>query len=321
MKRSIAWLATLLLLVCFHLADAQQPEKIYRIGYLGSGAASAFRIGPFRQGLRDLGWVEGKNFVIEARWADGKSDRVPHLAAELLRLKVDVIVWSAGIEGAKQIKTVPVVFVATTDPLSTGLVESLARPGGNVTGLTSLSPELSGKRLELLKQCIPKLSRVAFLFDPANASNVVEMEQLRGPAAGLGIKIHVAEARNGDEIERAFSILTKEGAEGLATASGGVNNFNRRRIIEMAAKNRLPAVYHLSQFVDDGGLISYGPKLPEMFRRAAYYVDKILKGAKPSDLPVEQPTQFELVINLKTAKQIGLTIPPHVLARADRVIK
>ena len=234
---------------------------------------------------------------------------------------MDVIVWSAGVEGAKQRKTVPIIFVGTTDPLSTGLVESLARPGGNVTGLTSLSPELSRKRLELLKECIPKLSRVAFLFDPTNPSNTVEMEQLRGPAAGLGIKIHVAEARNGDEIEGAFSILTKEGAEGLATASGTVNNFNRRRIIEMAAKNRLPTVYHLSQFVDDGGLISYGPNLPEMFRRAAYYVDKILKGAKPSDLPVEQPTQFELVINLKTAKQIGLTIPPHVLARADRIIK
>jgi putative ABC transport system substrate-binding protein len=303
------------------LAESQQPGTIYRIGYLGSGAASSLRIGPFRQGLRDLGWVEGKNFVIEARWAEGRFDRVPDLATELLRLKVDVIVWSAGIEGAKQIKTVPVIFVATTDPVSTGLVETLARPGGNVTGLTSLSPELTGKRLELLKQCIPKLSRVGFLFDPANASNVVEMEQLRGPAAGLGITIHVAEARNADEIERAFSILTKERAEGLSTASGGVNNFNRRRIVDMAAKNRLPAVYHLAQFVDEGGLMSYGPNLPDMFRRAAYYVDKILKGAKPAELPVQQPTNFELVLNLKTAKHIGLTIPPHVLARADRVIK
>ena len=310
-----------IMLLATNPADAQQAGTTYRIGYLGSGAASSLRIGPLREGLRELGWVEGKNFVIEARWAQGKFDRVPDLATELLRLKVDVIVWSAGIEGAKQIKTVPVIFVATTDPVSTGLVETLARPGGNVTGLTSLSPELSGKRLELLKECIPKLSRVGFLFDPVNASNVVEIEQLRGPAAGLGITVHIADAKNADEIERAFSILSKDRVEGLSTASGGVNNFNRRRIIEMAAKNRLPAVYHLAQFVDEGGLMSYGPKLPDMFRRAAYYVDKILKGAKPADLPVEQPTKFELVINLKTAKQIGLTIPPNVLARADRVIR
>jgi putative ABC transport system substrate-binding protein len=317
----ITYAAIALLFTFCSLAQAQQPGAIYRIGYLGSGAASQLRIGPLRQGLRDLGWVEGKNFVIETRWAEGKFDRVPDLAAELLRFKVDVIVWSAGIEGAKQIKTVPVVFVATTDPVSTGLVESLARPGGNVTGLTSLSPELSGKRLELLKECIPKLSRMAFLFDPAHASNVVEMEQLRGPAAGLGITVHLAEARNADEIERAFSMLTKERADGLSTASGGVNNFNRKLIIDMAAKKKLPAVYHLDHFVDDGGLMSYGPNLPAMFRRAAYYVDKILKGTKPADLPVEQPTKFELVINLKTAKQIGLTIPPNVLARADRVIR
>jgi putative ABC transport system substrate-binding protein len=310
----------ILLLGTSGLSEAQEG-KIYRIGYLGSGAASSLRIGPLRQGLRDLGWVEGKNFVIEARWGQGNFDRVPDLAADLLRLKVDVIVWSAGIAGAKQIKTVPIVFVGTTDPLSTGLVESLARPGGNVTGLTSLSPELSGKRLELLKECIPKLSRVAFLFDPTNPSNAVEMEQLRGPAAGLGITVHLAEARNTDEIDRAFSILTKERAEGLSTASGGTNNFNRTRIIEMAAKSKLPAVYHLAQFVDDGGLMSYGPNLPDMFRRAAYFVDKILKGTKPADLPVEQPTKFEFVINLKTAKQIGLTIPPNVLARADKVIK
>ena len=311
----------IVLMATNYLAEAQQAGTIYRIGYLGSGTASLLRIGPLRQGLRDIGWVEGKNFVIEARWAEGKSERIPFLAAELLRLKVDVIVWSAGIEGAKQIKNVPVIFVGTTDPVSTGLVESLARPGGNVTGLTSLSPELGGKRLELLKESTSKLSRVAFLFDPANASNVVEMEQLRGPAAGLGVTVHFAEARNADEIERAFSLLIKERAEGLSTASGAVNNFNRRRIIEMAAKNRLPAVYHNGQFVNDGGLMSYSPNLSDMFRRAAYYVDKILKGAKPADLPVEQPTKFELLINLKTAKQIGVTIPPNVLARADRVIR
>jgi putative ABC transport system substrate-binding protein len=230
-------------------------------------------------------------------------------------------VLSGGVEAAKQTKTIPVVFVATTDLVSTGLVESLARPGGNVTGLTSLAPELGGKRLELLKETVPKLSRVAFLFNPASSPNAVELEQLRGPAAALGVTLRAVEARGPDEIERAFSMMIRERAEGLSTATGAVNNTNRRRIVELAAKNRLPAVYHTGQFVDEGGLMSYAPNLGDMFRRAAFYVDKILKGAKPADLPVEQPTKFELVINLKAAKQIGLTIPPNVLARADKVIR
>jgi ABC-type uncharacterized transport system substrate-binding protein len=217
--------------------------------------------------------------------------------------------------------TLPIVVVGTTDPLATGLVESLARPGGNVTGLTSLAPELGGKRLELLKETLPKLSRVAFLYNPADPSNVVELEQLRGPAAALGVTVRVVEARGPNEIEEAFSVIIRERPEGLTTAAGAVNNNNQRRIVDLAAKSRLPAIYHLSEFVDSGGLMSYGPNLGDMYRRAAYFVDRILKGAKPADLPVEQPTKFELVINFKTAKALGLTIPPVVLMRANRVIK
>ncbi len=228
---------------------------------------------------------------------------------------------SGGVQAAKQTTTVPVVFVATTDLVSTGLVESLARPGGNVTGLTSLAPELGGKRLELLKETVPKLSRAAFLYNPADRSNKVELEQLRGAAAALGITLRPVEARDSDQIEQAFSMMIRERVEGLSTASGAVNNINRKRIVEMAAKNRLPAVYHTGQFVEDGGLMFYGPNLAEMFRRAATYVDKILKGRKPADLPVEQPTKFEFIVNLKAAKQIGLTIPPNVLVRADKVIR
>ena len=216
--------------------------------------------------------------------------------------------------------TLPIVVVGTTDPLATGLVESLARPGGNITGLTSLAPDLGGKRLELLKETVPKLSRVAFLYNPADPSNVVELEQLRGPAAELGVTLRVVEARGPAEIEQAFSMI-RERVEGLSTASGAVNNNDQRRIVEMAAKNRLPAIYHLGEFVDSGGLMSYGPNLADMYRRAAYFVDRILKGTKPADLPVEQPTKFELLINLKTAKALGLTIPPVVMMRAEKVIK
>jgi putative tryptophan/tyrosine transport system substrate-binding protein len=300
--------------------DAQQHEKIARIGFVSSGSASV-RIAAFRQGLRELGWIEGKNIVIEQRQAGGKLDRIPGLAAELVRLKVNLIVWSGGVEAAKEIRTVPVVIVGTQDPVATGLVQSLARPGGNITGLTSLATELGGKRLELLKEAIPKLSRLAFLFNPSTPSNVIELDELRAAAKALRVTILDAEARDAGEIGPAFSLMSRERAEGLATASGAVNNTNRRRIVEMASKKKLPAIYHESQFADDGGLMSYGPNLVGMFRRAAVYVDKILKGAKPADLPVEQPTKFELVINLKTAKQIGLTIPPNVLARADRVMR
>jgi putative tryptophan/tyrosine transport system substrate-binding protein len=317
-------LFTLLLALCFP-AEAQQPAgKVFRIGLVTQGSGTgpgSVRADALRQGLRELGWIEGNNIMIEHRQSGGKADRSPALAGEMVRLKVDVIVWSGGVQGAKQIKTIPVVYVATTDLVSTGLVESLARPGGNITGLSSLARELSGKRLELLKETFPKVSRVAFLFNPGDPPNTIELEQLRGPAAALGLTLRAVEARGPDQIEPAFSMMIRERAEGLFTASGSVTNTNSRRIVELAARNRLPAVYHTSQFVDQGGLMSYGPNLADMFRRAAVYVDKILKGAKPAELPVEQPTKFEFVINLKTAKQIGLTIPPNVLARADKVIK
>jgi ABC-type uncharacterized transport system substrate-binding protein len=221
----------------------------------------------------------------------------------------------------QEIKTVPVVYVATGDVLSSGLVESLARPGGNVTGLSTVARELGGKRLELLKETAPNLSRVAFLFNPESRSNVVELEELRRAATALRVTLRPVEARGTNEIEPAFASIIRERAQGLSTASGPINNINRKRIVELAIKNRLPAVYHERQFVDAGGLMSYGPSITDMYRRAAYFVDKILKGAQPADLPVEQPTKFDFVINLKTAKQIGLTIPPNVLARADKVIR
>jgi putative ABC transport system substrate-binding protein len=324
MKQTISRVAlgAILLALCFS-AEAQQPTKVPRVGFVtaGPGSGRSVRQEALRQGLRELGWVEGKNIAIERRSTEAKPGRANAVAAEMIRLKVDVIVWSGGVQAAKQIKTVPVVLVGTSDPVSTGLVESLARPGGNVTGLTALAPDLVGKRLELLKETVPKLSRVAFLYNPADPANVVELEQLHGPAAALRVTLRAVEARGADEIVPAFSIMIRERAEGLSTASGAVNNTNRRPIVDMAVKNRLPAVYHESQFVDDGGFMSYGPSLAEMFRGAATYVDKILKGTKPSDLPVEQPTKFEFVINLKTAKLIGLTIPPNVLARADKIIK
>jgi putative tryptophan/tyrosine transport system substrate-binding protein len=318
-------LVAAMLLAVGVIAEAQQPKKVPRIGRLSAGflSLSSGRDEALKQGLRDRGYIEGKNIFIETRYAEGKPDRYPTLVAELVRLKIDVLVTASGpARAAKQVSnTLPIVVVGTTDPMATGLVESLARPGGNVTGLTSLAPELGGKRLELLKETVPKLSRVAFLYNPADSSNVIELEQLRGPAAALGVMLRVIEARRPDEIEHAFSMMIRERVEGLSTASGAVNNNDQRRIVEMAAKNRLPAVYHLGEFVDSGGLMSYGPNLGDMYRRAAYFVDRILKGAKPADLPVEQPTKFELLINLKTAKALGLTIPPVVMMRAERVIK
>jgi putative ABC transport system substrate-binding protein len=302
-----------------HLAEAQQP-KLPRIGYAGAGGPSV-RIEALRQGLRELGWIEGKNIIIEQRYLEGKLDRSSKIAAEMVQLKLDVIVWSAGNAGAREITTIPVVYVATSELISTGLVKSLARPGGNITGINSLAPELGGKRLELLKETMPKLSRVAFLFNPDSSSNIVELEELRRAAPELHITLQTVEARGAADIEPAFSTMIHERAEALSTASGPANNTNRARIVQIASKKKLPAIYHDSQFVSDGGLMSYGPNTLAMFRRAATYVDKILKGAKPADLPVEQPTKFEFIINLKTAKQIGLTIPPNVLARADRVIR
>ena len=309
-------------------AEAQQAAKVARIGYLSPNlAANPHLPESFRQGLRDLGYVEGRNVVIEYRDAEGKLERLPALAAELVALKVDVIVAAgppAALAAKQATRTLPIVFASSGDPVTSGLVTSLARPGGNVTGLSALTQELVGKRLELLKQAGPGVSQVAVLWHPGVLGERTEKDMLKGAevaARALGVRLQVVEARGPEDFGRAFSEMTRARA-GALTVLGSVMFVNeRRRLVDLAAKNRLPAVYAQREFVDAGGLMSYGANLADLFRRAATYVDKILKGAKPGDLPVEQPTKFELVINLKTAKALGLTIPPSLLARADEVIQ
>jgi len=300
--------------------EAREPGKIHRIGFLIAPTPSFFasRLEAFRQGLQDLGYVEGKHIAIETRYAEGKADRLAELAAELVRLEMDVIVTSgpAGLAAKKATRTIPIVFVAVQDPVATGLVDSLALPGGNVTGLSTLAPELGGKRLEILKGAVPKISRVAFLRGTA-----LTAKDTQAAAQALGIRLQSLEVRDSKDLDAAFKAATKDRAQGLLTGPGSLFNAHQARIVEFAAINRLPAMYASPESVEAGGLMSYAPSYPAIFRRAAIYVDKILKGAKPADLPVEQPTKFELVINLKTAKQIGLIIPPNVLARADRVIR
>ena len=318
-------LGAMLLALCLP-ADAQQPAKIPRIGFLGTSSAPFYsaRIETFRQGLRELGYVEGKNIAIEYRFADGQNDRLPELAAEVVRLKVDVIVTTPAspASAAKKVtKTIPIVFVAAGDPVGTGLVDSLARPGGNLTGLTILNPELSGKRLELLKEAAPRITRVAFLFNPSSGAGQLILEETERAAKGLGLQIQSLEVRNLNDFDGAFAAAIREGAHALIPAASPIINTHRARVLEFAFKNRLPTIFGNPEAVEAGGLMSYAPDFTEQFRRAATYVDKILKGAKPGDLPVEQPTKFEFVINLKTAKQIGLTIPPNLLARANKVLK
>jgi putative tryptophan/tyrosine transport system substrate-binding protein len=314
------------LVICGAVAEAQQPTKTSRIGYLGTAFPSSTpaRIEAFRQGLRELGYVEGKNILIEPRYTEGKLDRLPALAAELVRLKVDVIVTTgaAVTRAAKEATvTIPIVMANDTDPVSNGFVASLARPGGNITGLATLAPELSGKRLELLKEIIPKLSRVAVLgtsSGPGNAQNLKETELAAG---ALGVKIQYLDVLGPKDIETAFRAASKARADAVLVLSSAVISSQRTQVADLAVKNRLPATYPRPEHVEDGGLMTYGPSINDQFRRAATYVDKILKGAKPADLPVEQAKKFEFIINLKAAKQIGLTIPPNVLVRADRVIK
>jgi len=318
-------LCTLLLALCSS-AEAQQPRKIARIGYLegGTGAGGAgTRIDAFRRGLRELGYIEGKNISIEVRAVEGKPDRVPELMAELVRLTPDVIVTAGrGAQVAVQLtKTIPIVALGTSDIVARGLVASLARPGANVTGLSAFAPELTAKRLELLKETFPRISRVAYVFDLADLSSEISLKELQSTAGALRVTVQPRGVREPDEFAQAFSDMVHERSEALLTATGGLNNVNRKRIVELAAKTRLPAMYAVSIFVDDGGLMSYGISLPAMYRRAAWYVDKILKGAKPADLPVEQPTKFELAVNLKTARALDLVIPPAVLMEADKVIK
>ena len=315
--------------MCGVVAQAQQPAKVPRIGYLSSldPASESTRSEAFQQALRELGYVEGQNIAIEYRYMEGKRDRIPELAAELVRLKVDVIVVQGGppqIRAAMNAtKTIPIIMGGQgADPVAAGLIDSLAHPGRNVTGLTILNAELSGKRLELLKEAVPKLSRVAVLYDPASSDNVLRVKEYIPPAARtLKLTLRSWEVRDANSFEKIFAALNKERPDGLYVPGGPLINANGKRIADLALKNRLPSMFVTRATVEAGGLMYYGADLTDSYRRVAYYVDRILKGAKPADLPVEQPKKFELVINLKTAKQIGLTIPPNVLARADRVIK
>jgi putative ABC transport system substrate-binding protein len=307
-------------------AEAQQPGKLPRIGFLStlSFSAMADRIETFRQGLRELGYVEGKNIVIEWRYADDRPDRVSELAAELVRLKVDIIVTggnSATQAAKKATNSIPIVMTRASDPITSGFVVSLARPGGIITGLSTLSPEINGKRLELLRETVPKLSRVAVLGTSTSPGNAQELREVEVTAGALRVKLQYLDVLTGKDIEPAFRAAKKGGAEAVLIMLGALGTAQRKEAAALALNIRLPVIYESARSVDAGGLMAYGVSSLDLDRRAATYVDKILKGAKPADLPVEQPTKFELVINLKTAKQIGLIVPPNVLARADRVIR
>jgi putative tryptophan/tyrosine transport system substrate-binding protein len=325
MSKKICYFALGALLLALGIpAEAQQPKKIPRIGVLRPGLAAAPNYEAFRQGIRDLGYVEGQNVLLELRDGEGKAERLPDLAAELVRLKVNVIVTSStpAIQAVKQATTtIPIVMAFSGDPVGTGLVASLAKPGGNITGLSDIGPEISGKQLELLKEAFPTVSRVGFFLNPSNQSNRLRLKAAEATAGELKVQIQALEVQSANDLEKAFSTISNAQAQALMTVRDPAINVNQKRIVEFAAENRLPTMHMDKEPVEAGGLMSYGPDVPDLFRRAATYVDKILKGAKPADLPVERPIKFEFVINLKTAKQIGLTIPPNVLARADRVIK
>ena len=318
---------TIAMLAIVGLGHAQQPTKVPRIGYLGFSSPSTIptRIEAFRQGLRELGYVEGKNIFIEWRSAEGNADRLPSLAAELVRLKVDIIVTNGpySTRAAKAATvTIPIVMAAVGDPVGDGIVASLARPGGNITGLSSVAPELSGKRLELLKEIVPKLSRVAVFGSSTSPNTAGALREVELAAGALKVKLQYLDVLSPKDIETAFRAAVKGRADAMLwQVAAGVANAHRTQILELAVKSRLPAIYASQRTVEAGGLMSYGVKDLDLDRRAATYVDKILKGAKPADLPVEQPTKFELIINLKAAKQIGLRIPPNVLVRADKVIR
>ncbi len=325
-RKIVICLLTTALLFTVPFVEAQQSKKVPRIGLLSYNSASlqAPRVKTFREGLREIGYVEGQNITIEYRYADGQPDRLPALAAELVHLKVDVIV-TLGTDATRHAKeatsTIPIVMTQDNDPVATGFVASLARPGGNITGLSTLSPELSGKRLELLKEVVPKLSRVAVLWDPTTPGLAVSFKETEVAAQSLRVQLQSLEVTKPEDFDRAFQAITKGRAGALVNLGGPLTNRNRGKIVVFAAKSRLPAIYHRREFVEEGGLMTYDTSQSDRDRRAAIFVDKILKGAKPADLPVEQPMKFELIINLKTAKQIGLTIPPNVLVRADKVIK
>jgi putative ABC transport system substrate-binding protein len=318
-------LCTMFLALCTSAA-AQQSTKIPRIGFLSTSSlsANAARTEAFRQGLRELGYVEGKNIVIDWRSAEGKADRLPALAAELVRLKVDIIVSSgptATRSANEATVTIPIVIAFDSDPVGSGFVASLARPGGNITGLSTLAPEISGKLVELLKEIVPRLSRVAVLGTSTTPGYAPVLKEMELAAGALKVKLQNLDVLSPKDIETAYRAASKGRAQAVLVRGGPVLTSQRTQVVELAVKSRLPAIYNVAEFVEAGGLMTYSVSMTDLYRRAATYVDKILKGAKPADLPVEQPTKFELIINLKAAKQIGLTIPPNVLVRADKVIK
>jgi putative tryptophan/tyrosine transport system substrate-binding protein len=315
--------------VSVHSAEPQQPKKVHRIGYLSvlDPSRESIRSEAIRLALRDIGYIEGQNIATEYRYAEGKRERFPELAAELVRMKVDIILAVGGATSIRAAKnattTIPIIMMGQgIDPVEGGLIKSLAHPGTNVTGLTLLSTQLGGKRLELLKEVVPKVARVAVLYDPASAPSVIEVKEVIPVAVrALGLNVRSREVRAADDFESVFAELNKERPDGLYVLGGPLMNVNRKRTASLALKSRLSSVYTSREFVEVGGLMSYGADLTDSYRRIAIYVDKILKGAKPADLPVEQPTKFELFINLKTAKQLDLTIPSSVLAKTDRVIR
>jgi ABC-type uncharacterized transport system substrate-binding protein len=329
MKKKIAvfTLCAMLFALCFSV-EAQQPKKVYRIGYLTSRApaSDSFRSEAIRLALRELGYIEGQNIAIEYRYAEGKFDRLPEVAAELVRLKVDVIVAAGGtpviLAARNATSTIPIVFPTVSDPVALGFVASLARPGGNITGLTIRTPEFSGKRLELLKEVVPQATRVAVLGQDANAAHALDLKEMQAAASALGLQLHQIVVRSPNDFESAFSKITGTvRASALFLQSAVLFLDSGRRIADLATRSRLPTISDTPELTETGVLMSYGTDRFDLYRRVATYVDKILKGANPGDLPVEQPKKFEFIINLKTAKQIGLTIPPNVLARADKVIK
>jgi putative ABC transport system substrate-binding protein len=322
--KTIGFALSAMLLALSFLAEAQQPNKVPRIGFLAAIGSTTERIDAFRQGLRELGYAEGKNIVIEWRFAEGKRQRLAELAAELVRLKVDIIVTAGptSTSAAKEATvTIPIVMGFDNDPVGSGFIASLARPGGNITGLSSLAPEISGKQLELLKEIVPKLSRVAVLANSTNPGNAQALRETELVAGALKVQLQYLDVLDLKGIETAFRAASKGRADAVLALNSPVLNFHRKQVADLAVKNRLPAIYPWPEIVEAGGLMTYGASYTDLFRRVATYVDKILKGAKPADLPVEQPTKFEFIINLKAAKQIGLTIPPNVLVRADRVIR
>src|SRR5918999_2009662 len=322
--KAIIHLAATVLLLAFTVpAQAQQPKKVPRVGILFIGSRKQPHLDAFKQGLRERGYIEGKNIVLEYRYAEGNNDRLSQLAAELVRDKVDVIVTTASVSAlaARRVtKTIPIVMTSG-NPLESGLATSLAKPGGNVTGLTVLSVDLSGKRVELLTETFPKTTRIAALQSPQDFEAGAGYKETQEAAKAFSLRLHPVEIQSPSDLEPAFARMNKDRETALLVILSPMITFNSRRIVELALKYRLPGMYPTKQFAEEGGLISYGPLIADLYRRAATYVDKILKGANPGELPVEQPTKFELVINLQTAKQIGVTIPPSVLARADKVIK